>query len=182
MVRFALANPGKLTYGYGNTGGQVSGAMLVNMGKFKALAVPYKGTPQIFTDIMGSQIDFAFVDFAASKPLIEARKLRALAMTGKKRFGMAPDVPTVSETPGFDDFNLFAWLGMMAPAGTPKPVIERLNAELRAALDQPDVKQRLEQQMGSVVEPTTVDEFTAFLREQNEVWKRRIAEAGITPE
>ena len=182
LVRLAKANPDTLKYGYGNTGGQVSAAMLVNMGHIKALAVPYKTTPQAFTDLMGGQIDFAFVDFAASRSLIESGKLRALAMTGQKRFSMAPNIPTVNETKGFEEFNLSAWLGLMAPAGTPKSVLARLNTELRAALEQPDVKQRLEQQMGSVVEPTTVDQFVVFTQEQGNLWKRRIAEAGIAPE
>jgi tripartite-type tricarboxylate transporter receptor subunit TctC len=182
LIRFAKANPGKLAYGYGNTGGQVSAAMLVNMGNMKTLAVPYKTTPQVFTDLIGGQLDFAFVDFAASRSFIESGKLKALAMTGQKRFSMAPNIPAVSETLGFEEFSLFAWLGLMAPAGTPKPVIARLNAELRAALDQRDVKQRLEQQMGSVVEPTTVDEFNTFLQEQSKTWKRRIADAAIAPE
>lgn len=182
MIKHAQENPGKLTYGYGNTGGQVSAAMLVDMGKIKALAVPYKSTPQVFTDMLGGQVDFTFVDFAASMALIESGKLKALAMTGQKRFNMAPNTPAVSETPGFADFNLLAWLGLMAPAGTPKPIIFRLNAELRAALESPDVKQRLEQRMGSVVEPTTVEEFSAFLQEQSIIWKKRIGEAGIQPE
>jgi tripartite-type tricarboxylate transporter receptor subunit TctC len=182
LIKSAQANPGKLSYGYGNTGGQVSAAMLLNMGKIKALAVPYKATPQVFTDVMGGRVDFAFVDFAASRSLIESGKLKALAMTGQKRFNMAPNTPAVSETRGFSDFNLLAWLGLMAPAGTPKPIITRLNAELRAALQAPDVKQRLEQQMGSVVEPTTVEEFATFMQEQNSIWKKRIGEAGIQPE
>jgi tripartite-type tricarboxylate transporter receptor subunit TctC len=182
LIKYAQANPGKLSYGYGNTGGQVSGAMLLNMGKIKALAVPYKTTPQVFTDVIGGQVDFTFVDFAASMSLIESGKLRALAMTGQKRFNMAPNTPAVSETPGLADFNLLAWLGLMAPAGTPKPIVARLNAELRAALESPDVKQRLEAQMGSVVEATTAEEFSAFLLEQNNIWKKRIGEAGIQPE
>jgi tripartite-type tricarboxylate transporter receptor subunit TctC len=156
--------------------------MLVNMAQIKALAVPYKTTPQVFTDLIGGQLDFAFVDFAASRPLIEGGKLKALAMTGEKRFAMAPNTPAVAETPGLEDYKLFAWLGLMAPAGTPKPIVARLNAELRAALAQPDVKERLEKQMGSVVEATTVDGFAAFTQEQNAIWKRRIGEAGIVPE
>ena len=182
VVQYAKANPGKLAYGYGNTGGQVSAAMLVSMGKIQALAVPYKSTPQVFTDLMGGQIDFGFVDFAASMTLIESGKLKALAMTGQKRFSRAANTPAVSETPGFEDFSLLAWLGLMAPAGTPKPIIDRLNAELRSALEVPELKQRLERQMGSVVEPTTVEEFLVFLQEQNNTWRRRIREAGIKPE
>jgi tripartite-type tricarboxylate transporter receptor subunit TctC len=182
LLKFAQENPGKLSYGYGNTGGQVSAAMLVNMGKIKALPVPYKTTPQVFTDLIAGQIDFTFVDIAASQSLIESGKIRALAVTSPKRFGLLASVPALRETRGLDDFALFAWLGLMAPVGTPKPIIARLNAELRTALDAPEVRQRLEQRAGSIVEPTTVDEFTAFMHEQSALWKRRIGDAGIQPE
>lgn len=182
LLRYARENPGKLSYGYGNTGGQVSAAMLVNMGKIKALAVPYRATPQIFTDLLGGQVDMTFVDIAASQPMIESGKLRALAVTGPSRFSALPNVPALKETPGLEEFALFAWLGLMAPAGTPKPLIDRLNVELRAALESPEVKQRLERHTGSIVEATTVPEFTSFLAEQSQLWRRRIADAGIQPE
>lgn len=182
LVAYMKANPGKASYGYGNTGGQVSGGMLVYMADAKAVAVPYKSTPQAFTDLMGGQIDFTFVDFAASRQLIDGGKLRALAITSPKRFNVARDIPTVAETPGFSDFSLFAWLGMFAPAGTPEAAITKLNAALRTALETPEVRNTLEQQMGSVVEPTSVAEFRAFMQEQSEIWKRRVREAGMKPE
>ncbi|WP_137891259.1 tripartite tricarboxylate transporter substrate binding protein [Ramlibacter sp. 2FC] len=182
LLKFGRANPDKLSYGYGNTTGQVAGAMLVSMGKFKALAVPYKTTPQVFTDLIGGQVDFTFVDLAASRPLIDSGKIRALAITTSKRFGIFPKTPTLRETPGLEDFTLFAYIGLLAPAGTPKPVVTRLNAELRAALETPEVRQKLEQSTGSIVEATTVDEFARFLSEQSAFWKRRISEAGIQPE
>lgn len=182
LVAYMKGNPGKASYGYGNTGGQVSGGMLVYMADAKAVAVPYKSTPQAFTDLMGGQIDFAFVDFAASRQLIDGGKLRALAITSPKRFNVARDIPTVAETPGLADFSLFAWLGMFAPAGTPDAAIAKLNAALRAALETPEVRNTLEQQMGSVVEPTSVAEFRAFMQEQSEIWKRRVREAGMKPE
>lgn len=182
ILKFAQDNPGKLTYGYGNTGGQVSAAMLVNMARIKALAVPYKATPQIFTDLIAGQIDFTFVDVAASKALLDGGRIRALAVTSPKRLDILPTTPALREVSGLEDYALFAWLGLMAPAGTPKPVVARLNAELRVALATPDVKQRLEQRTASIVEATTAEEFTAFMLEQGALWKRRIGEAGIAPE
>jgi tripartite-type tricarboxylate transporter receptor subunit TctC len=182
LVKFAHDNPGKLTYGYGNTGGQVSAAMLLNMARIKAVSVSYKTTPQVFTDLIGGQIDFTFVDVAASKALMDSSKIRALGVTSPRRFDGAPNVPALREVAGLEEFALFAWLGLMAPANTPKPIIARLNTELRAALETPEVKQRLEQQTASIVEPTTVEEFAAFMREQSALWKRRIGEAGIQPE
>lgn len=182
LIKFAQANPGKLSYGYGNTGGQVSAAMLTSMGKINALAVPYKTTPQAFTDLLGGQIDFTFVDIAASQPFITGGKIRALGVTSPTRYPTMPNVPALREVDGLSDYALFAWLGLMAPAGTPAPIVARLNAELRTALNTPEVRQHLEQKSGSIVEATTVAEFNAFLTEQNAIWKRRIAEAGIQPE
>ena len=182
LIKFAKDNADKVSYGYGNTGGQVSAAMLVNMAKIKALSVPYKTTPQAFTDLMGGQIDFTFVDIAASQSLIESGKIRALAVTSPKRYPYLTGVPALREVPGLEEFSLFAWLGLMAPAGTPKPIIARLNAELRAALESPEVKQRLEQRSGSIVDATTVEEFETFMHEQSALWKRRINDAGIQPE
>jgi tripartite-type tricarboxylate transporter receptor subunit TctC len=181
LLDFARRSPSRLSYGYGNTGGQVSAAMLVNMGGIEALAVPYRTTPQIFGDLMGGRIDFAFVDIAASQELIESGKLRALAVTSPERFPGLPNIPALRETPGMQDFVLFAWLGLMAPAGTPQPVIARLNAELRAALEKPDLRQQLEQRTGSNVEPTSVEEFAAFMNAQSALWRQRISEAGIEP-
>jgi tripartite-type tricarboxylate transporter receptor subunit TctC len=182
LVKFGRDNPRKLTYGYGNTGGQVSAAMLRNLAKIDAVAVPYKTTPQAFTDLVSGQIDFTFVDVAASKTLIDGGKIRALAVTSPTRFGVLPNAPALREVAGLEDFALYAWLGLMAPANTPRPIVERLNAELRAALQTPEVKRDLEQRTGSIVEPTTVAEFAAFMQEQAALWKRRIAEAGIQPE
>jgi tripartite-type tricarboxylate transporter receptor subunit TctC len=113
---------------------------------------------------------------------MDGGKIRALAVTSPTRFPMLPGTPSLREVAGLEDFTLFAWLGLMAPANTPKPIVARLNAELRAALQTPDVKRDLETRAGSIVEPTTVDEFATFMQEQQALWKRRIAEAGIQPE
>lgn len=182
LIDYAHAHPGKLSYGYGNTGGQVSAAMLVNMAKLNVLSVPYKTTPQVFTDLIGGQIDFAFVDLAASQSLMDGGKLRAIAVTSPKRFKQLPHLPATRETRALEDFSLFAWLGLLAPAGTPRPIVAQLNAALRNALDSPEVKRRLEERTGSIVEPTTSEQFAEFMHEQSELWKRRIREAGIQPE
>ena len=183
LIAYAKANPGKVNYGFvPGTVGHLSTEMFARSAGITLTNIPYRGNGNAIGDLLGGHVSMMFLSILPVIGPIQGGKLKALATTGKKRFSMAPQTPAINEMPGFEDFNLSAWLGLMAPAGTPKPVIERLNAELRAALDQPDVKQQLEQHMGSVVEPTTVEEFTAFLREQNDIWKRRIAEAGIAPE
>lgn len=182
VVRFGSANPGKLSFGFGNTGGQVAGAMIQNIGKFTAVGIPYKSTPQVFTDMLGGQIDFTFIDFAASTALIEGGKIRPLAVSTAKRLPVQPNLPAMRETTGLEEFELVSWIGFVAPAGTPRAIAARLNNELRTVLEDPEVKDRLERHMGAIVEPTTLDEFATFLRAQDVVWKRRIAEAGIKPE
>ncbi len=156
--------------------------MIQNIGKFTAIGVPYKSTPQVFTDMIGGQLDFTFVDFAASSALIEGGKIRPLAVSPAKRLPVQPNVPAMRETPGLEEFELVSWIGFVAPAGTPRAIAARLNEELRKVLEIPEIKGRLEGPMGSIVEPTTLDEFAAFMRAQDAIWKRRIAEAGIKPE
>lgn len=182
LVKFGRENPGKLSFGYGNTTVQVAGGMLNTLGKMNALGVPYKSSPQVFTDLIGGQVDFTFSDFAAARPLIDSEKLRALAVSTPKRFPIFPDVSPLRELPGFEDFSIYAWIGLLAPANTPKDIVTRLNQELGKALELPEVRQKLEQVSGSIVEVMTVDEYTRFLNEQSVTWKRHIDEAGIKPE
>jgi tripartite-type tricarboxylate transporter receptor subunit TctC len=182
VLAYGRDNPGKLSYGYGNTGSQVAGAILSSMARLKAVAVPYKSTPQAMTDLVGGQIDFTFVDVAGARALLDGGKLRALAVTTDKRFAPLPNVPAMREVPGLEEFATFSWVGLVAPAGTPPAIVSRLNRELRAALETPEVRHQLEQRSRSIVEPTTVEEFAAFLEQQQAVWKRRIAESGIQPE
>lgn len=182
LVKFGRENPGKLSFGYGNTTVQVAGGMLNTLGKVNALGIPYKSSPQVFADLIGGQVDFTFSDFAASRALIDSGKLRALAVSTPKRFPIFPNIPPLRELPGLDDFSIYAWIGLLAPANTPKEIVARLNQELRKALEIPEVRQRLEQVSGSIVEVMTVDEYSKFLNEQSATWKRRIHEAGIKPE
>jgi len=179
LVRYAKEHPGKLTYGYGNTGGQVSAAMLTHMAGIEVSAISYKTTPQLFTDIIGGRVDYGFVDFAASRSLINSGKLNALATTSKNRLAFAPSMPAMDETPGLNHFLIHAWLGLMAPAGTPSAIVEQLNTVLRESLENPPVKKQLENQTSSVLDPMTTSEFKRFLTEQSDFWKLNIRTAGI---
>ena len=182
FIEYAKSNPKKLVYGYGNTGGQVSAGMLVHMANLDTLAVPYKTTPQLFTDIINGQVDFGFVDFAASRPFLSSGRLKALATTSRERLPIEPNLPTMSETPGLEDFGLFAWLGLFAPAGTPDHVIERMNKALNVALNNPKVKSRLQNDTSSIVISTTIPEFQAFVDQQTELWRETVKNAGIEPQ
>lgn len=182
LIEFARKNPGKLSYGHSNAGSQVSTAMLLHKSEVEALAVPYKSTPQTFTDLVAGRIDFAISDFSPARALVQAEKLKVLAVTSLNRFHMIPDVPAVSETKGMEDYSFHAWLGLMAPAGTPPDIVSMLNAELRVALEDPAIRSQLEQNTGSIIEPTTVDEFVAFMHDQDQLWRTQVKLAGIQPE
>lgn len=182
LIQYGKENPGKLSYGYGNTGGQVSAGLLTQMGEISAQAISYKGTPQIFTDLLGERIHFAFVDFAASGPLMDSGRLRAIAMTGSQRYPQRQSVPAVNETAGFEDFSLLAWLGFVAPAGTPQEILNELNEHLNLALTDPTIKARLETTHGSIVVTSTPQDFAQFMTEQNALWRKQISLAGIQPQ
>jgi len=182
LIRYAKEHPGKLSYGYGNTGGQVSAAMLTHMAGVNVVAVPYKTTPQLLTDIINGQVDFGFVDFAASRPMIDGGKLNSLATTSEERLSFVPTMPAMKETAGLEQFRLYAWLGLMAPAGTPPEIVTRLNTALNQSLNKPEIRQQLENQTSSVLRPMPVPEFQRFLTEQSDLWKRRIQDTGIEPQ
>ena len=121
------------------------------------------------------------VDLASSQPMVKAGRLRPLAVTTSTRSQLAPELPTISETLGLEGFDLRAWTGMFGPAGLPKPVVERLSAELFRLMSRADVRSRL---LAGNMEPTPAREaeFNAFLDDQFQVWGRKIREAGIQPE
>ncbi len=181
LVAFARANPGKLSFGYANAGGQVSAGMLMQMAKLDMLAVSYKSTPQIMTDIVGGRIDFAFVDYAAARALVEGKRLRAIAITLRERSSITPGIPAMSETQGFEGFELYAWVGLFAPKDTPRPIVERLNREVLKALATASVKARLVD-WGSELSLLSTAEFEQFLERQRTMWKSRIAEMNIPAE
>lgn len=181
LLSEARQRPGELTYGYGNTGGQVSGAMFGTIGRVHARAIPYKGTPGALADLTGGLLDFMIVDYPASRPFLDSGRIRPLGTTGQRRLPTLPHLPTLHEVPGLPGYELVAWLGLLAPKGTPASTVARLNQALQEVLKVPSVRDRL-QAMGTEVTPGSPQEFAVFMREQTEIWRARIAEAGITPE
>lgn len=182
LLDSARANPGKLTYGYANASGNVVGTKFLNMAKLSAVAVPYKDAPQLMTDLMGGRVEFIFYDIAGTRPLIESNKLRILATSAPKRSSTAPGVPSLSEMKTFENFGFVIWLGLFAPQGTPGPVIDKLNQELRAVLKTREVRERLERDYHLEVSDTSVAEFGRFLAEQRRTWKQLVEESAIVPE
>lgn len=140
--------------------------------------IPYKGAAPAVQDVVGGQVPFMFVDSAAGKQFIEAGRLRPIAVASAERLESLPDVPTLIES-GIEGFEAYAWQGLLAPAGTPQPAIDKLGAALREALESDDIKQQFET-MGLEAIPSTPAEMDKYAAEEREKWGALIKEAGIT--
>jgi tripartite-type tricarboxylate transporter receptor subunit TctC len=179
FLAHAKANPGKLSAGYGSAGSQVSQAMLRSMGRIDFIDVPYKGLPQAITDVLGGQVSFTFADLANALAQIKGGKLRGIAVTSQKRSALAPDIPAIAEE--LPNYELIAWFALVAPAGTPAPVVSRLHDVTVKALAKPEVGARFAA-LGTDVAPLNPDELGAFIRSETEKWAKMAKEAGIQPE
>jgi tripartite-type tricarboxylate transporter receptor subunit TctC len=181
IIAEAKANPGKLTYGSAGAGSSMFLFMelLKSMTKVDILHVPYQGSAKANIDIMGGQIDMQFDSMPGASSLIEAKRLRPIAVTSSKRSHVAPDVPTVAEA-GVPGFDAESWLGLAAPKGTPDDVIVILNRAANQAMQTPRVRDQL---LGMGTRPVggTPLEFTAFVENQVIMWKKVIASSGIQP-
>ena len=179
LITYVKANPGKISYAFGNSTGQVNGAYFTSAAKLDALPVPYKSTPPAMTDLIAGQVHYMFVDAASSQGHVRSGRLRAIAVMSDKRSDLFPDLPGVGETvPGFDTV---PWAGMFAPAGTPKAVINRLNTEIVKAINKPSVNQKLAES-GLQPSPSTPEELDRFVKQQLAAWGKKIKDAGIQPE
>jgi tripartite-type tricarboxylate transporter receptor subunit TctC len=178
VIARAKAEEGRLTCATaGNgTGMHLAFELFVAMAGVKIQHVPYRGSPQAITDLVGQRIDFQMDTPAALMPLIRDGKLRALAITGPERFFMLPDTPPIGATvPGY---TVTSWLGVAGPAALPTPFVARLNAELTAMLAEPMVIERL-RDIGSETRPTTPEGFRARVADDVAKWTRVVAEAKI---
>lgn len=179
LVAHVRANPGKFSYGFGNSTGQVAGAHFVKYGRMDAQPVPYKSTPPAMTDIAVGQVEFMFVDWAAAQSFIKAGKLKLIGVQSDTRSAMLPELPPVGETvPGF---TFTVWGGMIGPAGMPPAIVQTLNAAVNKVLATPAVRERM---MGLGLEPApmSLEDFRRFTVEQHAAWGKSIRDAGIQPE
>jgi tripartite-type tricarboxylate transporter receptor subunit TctC len=178
FVAYVKANPGKVNYGSSGNGSaqHLFMALMMSMGELKMTHVPYKGSGGVTTDLLGGQIQTAMPGLAAMMSHIKEGKLRAIAVSGAQRSPLLPDVPTLAES-GFKGYEAYIWMGLLAPKGTPAPVIDKLNRELNAALKAPAVKAYMNnaaiEQIGS-----TPAEFGTFFRGDRDLWARIIKEIG----
>ncbi len=179
LLAQAKANPGKLSYGFGNSTGQVAGAHFAKYGKIDVASVPYKSTPPAMTDIAAGQVDYMFVDWAALQAFLRSGKLKMIGLQSDTRSSLLPDLPPVGETvPGF---TFTVWGGLIAPAGTPAAIVNTLNAAVNKALATPAVREKMIG-MGLEPFPASVEEFRKFAIEQHAQWGKSIRDAGIQPE
>ena len=179
LVDYAKANPGKLSYGSVGIGSttHLAGEMLNQTAGLDTVHVPYKGSTPILVDLMGGRLAFAFVGISGSLQQARAGQVRAIAISTLTRSPSAPDIPAVAETlPGFE---LNSWYGMMVPAGTPKPIVARLNQELVRALKMPDVVEWMKQN-GLDPAPTTPEEHAAYIKAEIAKWAKIVQAARIT--
>jgi tripartite-type tricarboxylate transporter receptor subunit TctC len=180
LVAYAKANPGKLEYGHGNSTGQIVGEAIKHRTGIDIVRVAYRSNPAAVSDLIAGHIAMMLPDFGTGLEQFRAGKIRALAVPTKVRNSQIPDVPTLDETvmPGFD---VLAWVGMFAPAGTPPEAIDRLAGEIGRILGRPEMARRLVDS-GTNVFYTGPAEFRAYVKSELVKWLALTKEAGIEPE
>lgn len=179
FIALARAQPGKLTYGSAGLGSGTHLAMelLVLSQKLDMVHVPYKGTGPVITALLGNEISSFLSTFAPALPHIKTGRMRGIAVTSLKRAPTLPNVPTVAES-GIPGFEYSTWYGVLAPARTPKPIIDKLNKTIITALTGPELTQRYSAQ-GMDPKPTTSTEFAAYLKSETEKWAKVVRDAKI---
>jgi tripartite-type tricarboxylate transporter receptor subunit TctC len=171
----------KLSFASAGTGtpGHFAGELLKLKFDSNLNHVPYKGAGPALNDLIGAHVDFYFPGFPAAAPHVKGGNLKMLALSSAKRSPAAPDIPTIAEVTGLEDYDFTLWAGIFAPRDTPQPVVDRLNKEINAVLDQPDVRARLED-VGAIVTPMSLTEFKAFVQRESSKYARVIKETGVT--
>ncbi len=180
IVEAAKSQPGRIAYGSGNSVGILAGATLQKMTGTQMTHVPYKSTPQAIVDVIGGQVTFLFVDLSVSRPHIQSGRAKLIAVATLHRSPLAPEIPSMDEL-GYKGFDIPAWFGLFAPAGTPKDIITRLNTEMVKVMSRPDVKQQLTA-MGIDAFTSTPEELGDYVKSEIQKWARLVRDAGIQPE
>jgi tripartite-type tricarboxylate transporter receptor subunit TctC len=179
VVSYAKAEPQKASIGHGGNGTamHLSSELFNHLAGVKIPLVPYKGSGPATQDVLAGHIPFAIVDVPSSQGLIRQGKIKALGVTGTKRDRNLPDVPTFVEA-GIKDYDSIGWFGLIAPAGTPAPVIKKLNEVFVGAMNDPEVRERISA-LGAEAMPTTPEQFGAFIRSEIDKWAKVIKAAGV---
>ena len=179
LIAYAKSQAGKVSIGHGGNGTamHLSTALFTQMADLKLIEVPYRGSGPAAMDTLSGQIQLSITDLAAALPHIKAGKLKAFAVTSPKRLSNLPDVPTLAES-GLTGYDSTGWFGLVAPAGTPASIIQKLNTEFTAALNDEGIKSQMRQ---SGMEPvaTTTEGLDAYIKSETQKWGRVIRQANI---
>jgi tripartite-type tricarboxylate transporter receptor subunit TctC len=178
LVAYAKANPGKLSFGSGSNGsaGHLAGELFKVDTGTDIVHIPYKGGAPATQALLAGDVQFMFDNLANATPQVKAGKLKALAVTTAERSRLAPELPTMAEA-GLPGFDISTWFGLLAPAGTPKDVIARWNAEVTKILNSPDMRERLTA-LGAEAAPTTPEQFAAFIQREIPKYARIVKASG----
>jgi len=181
-VKLARSKPGIITYASSGIGGagHLAGELLRSVAKIDIVHVPYKGGGPAMQGFLGGQVASFFATPISSVSQIRAGKAKAVATTGSKRAALMPDVPTVAEA-GYPGYEALNWYGFLAPRGTPREIIERLNKEIVKALAAPQVVAALHK-TGTEPKSSTPEEFAAYIKREYDTWGKVVKEAGIKPQ
>lgn len=179
-VKYAKESKDGITFASSGSGSSIhlSGEMFKMYAKLNMLHVPYKGSAPAVTDLIGGQVQSMFDNAPSALPHVKGGRLRAIAVTSATRSPLLPDVPTIAES-GFPDFDVQSWFGLTAPAATPKPIVERLNAELQKVLAMEDVQKRLFE-LGASRAPGTSADMGAFIAAEVKRWREVVKASGAT--
>ena len=179
FIELARSRPGAMNYGSGGAGtsNHLAGELFNIVTGTKLVHVPYKGVNLAMQGVLAGEIQLVFIGIPAALPHIKAGKLRALALVAPQRSPALPEVPTVAEA-GLKDFEVTTWYGILAPAGTPRPIVSRLNAELVKIMHTPDVKERLAS-MATDPLTSTPEEFAAYLKQEIAKWGDVVRKANL---
>ena len=181
-VRFAREQPRGITFASSGSGSSIhlSGEMFKMVSKSNMLHVPYRGSAPAVADLLGGQVESMFDNTPSALPHVQAGRLRAIAITSATRSPLLPDVPTVAES-GYPGFEVQSWFALAAPVGTPRPVIEKLNAELNKALANPALRKRLVD-LAATPEPGTPEQLRAFSNTEVRRWQEVVRASGAKAE
>ncbi|MSP97988.1 MAG: tripartite tricarboxylate transporter substrate binding protein [Betaproteobacteria bacterium] len=181
LIQYARANPGRVSFGSAGVGTShhLTGEKFKLDTGIDLVHVPYKGSGPAHIDLMGGQIQLMFDNIVALIPLVKSGRVRALAVSSARRHALLPEVPSIQET-GVRDFETVAWFGVVAPAGTPRETVNRLNADILKAMQLADVRQRLIDG-GSDLIGSTPEAAERFLREEVEKWGKVVRVANVKP-
>ena len=182
LIALLKKDPSKRTFASSGAGTSthLAGELFADLIGVPLTHMPYKGTPPAMIDVSSGQVPFMFDQMTAAVSLVQAGRLKLIAVTTGKRMALAPQLPTMMEA-GVPKFEMASWQAVYAPKGTPKPIVQRLNAEIRKILAMPDVKDKLVNNLGMEIVGSTPEELAAHMAREIPRWADLVKKSGATP-